>query len=83
MIVKFFPFFPHLGKDLSSRTETDLNCIFGRRTKPAKEEEQVRNYIDIFCLLVLRELALISGSGKSCWFSCCFDMVSSVGTWTT
>ncbi|KAG8011256.1 PIN2/TERF1-interacting telomerase inhibitor 1, partial [Nibea albiflora] len=28
------------GKDLSSRTETDLNCIFGKRTKSAKDQEQ-------------------------------------------
>ncbi|TWW68934.1 PIN2/TERF1-interacting telomerase inhibitor 1 [Takifugu flavidus] len=34
------------GKDLSSRTETDLNCIFGRRTKPVKEEEQVSSSSD-------------------------------------
>uniref|UniRef100_A0A3Q3E954 PIN2 (TERF1) interacting telomerase inhibitor 1 n=1 Tax=Labrus bergylta TaxID=56723 RepID=A0A3Q3E954_9LABR len=28
------------GKDLSSRTETDLNCIFGKRGRSAKEQEQ-------------------------------------------
>ncbi|XP_035534540.1 PIN2/TERF1-interacting telomerase inhibitor 1 isoform X2 [Morone saxatilis] len=28
------------GKDLSSRTETDLNCIFGKRARSAKEQEQ-------------------------------------------
>uniref|UniRef100_A0A3Q3X5F9 G-patch domain-containing protein n=1 Tax=Mola mola TaxID=94237 RepID=A0A3Q3X5F9_MOLML len=31
------------GKDLSSRTETDLNCIFGKRAKPTKNQEEVRN----------------------------------------
>lgn len=34
---------PFLGKDLSSRTETDLNCIFGKRARSAKEQEQVRD----------------------------------------
>uniref|UniRef100_A0A3B5L8H8 PIN2 (TERF1) interacting telomerase inhibitor 1 n=1 Tax=Xiphophorus couchianus TaxID=32473 RepID=A0A3B5L8H8_9TELE len=29
------------GKDLSSRSETDLNCIFGKRTKSTKDQEQV------------------------------------------
>ncbi|KAM4713723.1 PIN2/TERF1-interacting telomerase inhibitor 1 [Anableps anableps] len=28
------------GKDLSSRSETDLNCIFGKRTKSTKDQEQ-------------------------------------------
>ncbi|XP_061602511.1 PIN2/TERF1-interacting telomerase inhibitor 1 [Cololabis saira] len=28
------------GKDLSSRSETDLNCIFGKRGRPIKEQEQ-------------------------------------------
>ncbi|XP_040016775.2 PIN2/TERF1-interacting telomerase inhibitor 1 isoform X2 [Gasterosteus aculeatus] len=28
------------GKDLSSRSETDLNCIFGKRGKAAKSREQ-------------------------------------------
>ncbi|KAM6992063.1 PIN2/TERF1-interacting telomerase inhibitor 1 [Tautogolabrus adspersus] len=28
------------GKDLSSRTETDLNCIFGKRGRSAKDQEQ-------------------------------------------
>uniref|UniRef100_G3P9N5 PIN2 (TERF1) interacting telomerase inhibitor 1 n=1 Tax=Gasterosteus aculeatus TaxID=69293 RepID=G3P9N5_GASAC len=28
------------GKDLSSRSETDLNCIFGKRGKAAKSQEQ-------------------------------------------
>ncbi|XP_037541349.1 PIN2/TERF1-interacting telomerase inhibitor 1 [Nematolebias whitei] len=28
------------GKDLSSRSETDLNCIFGKRTKSANDQEQ-------------------------------------------
>ncbi|XP_068433222.1 PIN2/TERF1-interacting telomerase inhibitor 1 [Clinocottus analis] len=28
------------GKDLSSRSETDLNCIFGKRGKPAKPEQE-------------------------------------------
>ncbi|XP_012736165.2 PIN2/TERF1-interacting telomerase inhibitor 1 [Fundulus heteroclitus] len=28
------------GKDLSSRSETDLNCIFGKRTKSSKNQEQ-------------------------------------------
>ncbi|XP_029966581.1 PIN2/TERF1-interacting telomerase inhibitor 1-like isoform X2 [Salarias fasciatus] len=31
------------GKDLSSRSETDLNCIFGKRAKPPKEQEQESN----------------------------------------
>ncbi|XP_075900846.1 PIN2/TERF1-interacting telomerase inhibitor 1 [Nelusetta ayraudi] len=34
------------GKDLSSRTETDLNCIFGKRAKPTKAKEQVSNTSD-------------------------------------
>lgn len=37
----FVPFF--LGKDLSSRSESDLNCIFGKRAKSAKDQEQVRD----------------------------------------
>ncbi|CAN9507400.1 unnamed protein product [Ophioblennius macclurei] len=28
------------GKDLSSRSETDLNCIFGKRAKPTRDQEQ-------------------------------------------
>ncbi|KAI1897210.1 hypothetical protein AGOR_G00080890 [Albula goreensis] len=28
------------GKDLSSRSETDLNCIFGKRTKSSKDQEE-------------------------------------------
>ncbi|KAM9703137.1 PIN2/TERF1-interacting telomerase inhibitor 1 [Menidia menidia] len=28
------------GKDLSNRSETDLNCIFGKRARPAKHQEQ-------------------------------------------
>ncbi|XP_017282739.1 PIN2/TERF1-interacting telomerase inhibitor 1 [Kryptolebias marmoratus] len=28
------------GKDLSSRSETDLNCIFGKRAKSANDQEQ-------------------------------------------
>ncbi|XP_054875914.1 PIN2/TERF1-interacting telomerase inhibitor 1 [Poeciliopsis prolifica] len=31
------------GKDLSSRSETDLNCIFGKRTKSTKNQEQGRS----------------------------------------
>ncbi|KAM4632787.1 PIN2/TERF1-interacting telomerase inhibitor 1 [Polymixia lowei] len=31
------------GKDLSSRSETDLNCIFGKRAKPAKDQEEENN----------------------------------------
>ncbi|XP_008396142.1 PIN2/TERF1-interacting telomerase inhibitor 1 [Poecilia reticulata] len=31
------------GKDLSSRSETDLNCIFGKRTKSTKDQEQGRS----------------------------------------
>ncbi|XP_047429987.1 PIN2/TERF1-interacting telomerase inhibitor 1 [Mugil cephalus] len=34
------------GKDLSSRSETDLNCIFGKRARPAKDEEQESNSSD-------------------------------------
>ncbi|XP_027896164.1 PIN2/TERF1-interacting telomerase inhibitor 1 isoform X1 [Xiphophorus couchianus] len=32
------------GKDLSSRSETDLNCIFGKRTKSTKDQEQLFNH---------------------------------------
>ncbi|NXT97240.1 PINX1 inhibitor, partial [Buphagus erythrorhynchus] len=31
------------GKDLSSRTEQDLSCIFGRRQKSAKTQEEKNN----------------------------------------
>ncbi|XP_056150620.1 PIN2/TERF1-interacting telomerase inhibitor 1 [Lampris incognitus] len=31
------------GKDLSCRTEKDLNCIFGKRAKHAKDEEEENN----------------------------------------
>ncbi|KAF3702793.1 PIN2/TERF1-interacting telomerase inhibitor 1 67-11-3 protein [Channa argus] len=31
------------GKDLSSRSETDLNCIFGKRSKSAKDQVQDSN----------------------------------------
>lgn len=31
------------GKDLSSRSESDLNCIFGKRPKSVKDQEQVRD----------------------------------------
>uniref|UniRef100_A0A4W6E228 PIN2 (TERF1) interacting telomerase inhibitor 1 n=1 Tax=Lates calcarifer TaxID=8187 RepID=A0A4W6E228_LATCA len=31
------------GKDLSSRSETDLNCIFGKRARSATDQEQVRD----------------------------------------
>ncbi|XP_070705296.1 PIN2/TERF1-interacting telomerase inhibitor 1 [Pempheris klunzingeri] len=31
------------GKDLSSRTESDLNCIFGKRGRSAKDQEQESN----------------------------------------
>ncbi|XP_032441370.1 PIN2/TERF1-interacting telomerase inhibitor 1 isoform X2 [Xiphophorus hellerii] len=31
------------GKDLSSRSETDLNCIFGKRTKSTQDQEQGRS----------------------------------------
>ncbi|XP_034755937.1 PIN2/TERF1-interacting telomerase inhibitor 1 [Etheostoma cragini] len=34
------------GKDLSSRSETDLNCIFGKRGKPANDKEQESNTND-------------------------------------
>ncbi|XP_008335597.2 PIN2/TERF1-interacting telomerase inhibitor 1 [Cynoglossus semilaevis] len=34
------------GKDLSSRSETDLNCIFGKRSRPSKEPEQESNSSD-------------------------------------
>lgn len=39
----FYLFIFYLGKDLSSRSETDLNCIFGKRAKSAKDLEQVRD----------------------------------------
>ncbi|XP_060947356.1 PIN2/TERF1-interacting telomerase inhibitor 1 [Limanda limanda] len=34
------------GKDLSSRSENDLNCIFGKRGQSAKEQEQESNSSD-------------------------------------
>ncbi|KAM8832085.1 PIN2/TERF1-interacting telomerase inhibitor 1 [Spinachia spinachia] len=34
------------GKDLSSRSETDLNCIFGKRGNAAKPQEQESNSSD-------------------------------------
>ncbi|GLD59789.1 PIN2/TERF1-interacting telomerase inhibitor 1, partial [Lates japonicus] len=34
------------GKDLSSRSETDLNCIFGKRARSAKDQEQESNSSD-------------------------------------
>ncbi|XP_032399180.1 PIN2/TERF1-interacting telomerase inhibitor 1 isoform X2 [Etheostoma spectabile] len=34
------------GKDLSSRSKTDLNCIFGKRGKPANDKEQENNSND-------------------------------------
>ncbi|XP_019947427.1 PIN2/TERF1-interacting telomerase inhibitor 1 [Paralichthys olivaceus] len=34
------------GKDLSSRSETDLNCIFGKRAQSGKEQEQESNSSD-------------------------------------
>ncbi|XP_041661275.1 PIN2/TERF1-interacting telomerase inhibitor 1 [Cheilinus undulatus] len=34
------------GKDLSSRSETDLNCIFGKRGKSAKDPDQDNNSSD-------------------------------------
>ncbi|KAM4522141.1 PIN2/TERF1-interacting telomerase inhibitor 1 isoform 2-T2 [Odontesthes bonariensis] len=34
------------GKDLSSRSETDLNCIFGKRARSAKNQEQESNGSD-------------------------------------
>ncbi|XP_076026977.1 PIN2/TERF1-interacting telomerase inhibitor 1 [Genypterus blacodes] len=34
------------GKDLSSRSETDLNCIFGKRSRSAKDPEQENNSSD-------------------------------------
>ncbi|XP_039982112.1 PIN2/TERF1-interacting telomerase inhibitor 1 [Xiphias gladius] len=34
------------GKDLSSRSETDLNCIFGKRARSAKDQEQEGNSSD-------------------------------------
>ncbi|XP_058470121.1 PIN2/TERF1-interacting telomerase inhibitor 1 [Solea solea] len=37
------------GKDLSSRSETDLNCIFGKRAKSVKEQEQESSGSDSPC----------------------------------
>nr|XP_020472947.1 PIN2/TERF1-interacting telomerase inhibitor 1 isoform X1 [Monopterus albus] len=34
------------GKDLSSRSETDLNCIFGKRARSAKDHKQESNSSD-------------------------------------
>lgn len=34
------------GKDLSSRSETDLNCIFGKRARSAKIQDQESNSSD-------------------------------------
>ncbi|XP_041831675.1 PIN2/TERF1-interacting telomerase inhibitor 1 [Melanotaenia boesemani] len=34
------------GKDLSSRSETDLNCIFGKRARSATDQEQESNSSD-------------------------------------
>ncbi|TDH00346.1 hypothetical protein EPR50_G00187600 [Perca flavescens] len=34
------------GKDLSSRSETDLNCIFGKRGRSANDKEQESNGTD-------------------------------------
>ncbi|XP_028295851.1 PIN2/TERF1-interacting telomerase inhibitor 1 [Gouania willdenowi] len=34
------------GKDLSSRTETDLNCIFGKRARSTKDQEQENSCSD-------------------------------------
>ncbi|KAF7665783.1 hypothetical protein LDENG_00133690 [Lucifuga dentata] len=34
------------GKDLSSRSEKDLNCIFGKRAKCSKDQEQENNSSD-------------------------------------
>ncbi|KAM7367983.1 hypothetical protein PAMP_014240 [Pampus punctatissimus] len=34
------------GKDLSSRSETDLNCIFGKRARSATEQDQEGNSSD-------------------------------------
>ncbi|XP_049913609.1 PIN2/TERF1-interacting telomerase inhibitor 1 [Epinephelus moara] len=34
------------GKDLSSRSETDLNCIFGKRGRSANDQEQESNSSD-------------------------------------
>merc|ERR1739838_870882 len=34
------------GKDLSSRSETDLNCIFGKRSKSAPDQQKENNSRD-------------------------------------
>lgn len=61
IFIFYFLFSLHPGKDLSSRTETDLNCIFGKRAKPTKTQEEVRN-LNIYIVLMIWV-----GTQESCW----------------
>ncbi|KAG7242980.1 hypothetical protein INR49_017671 [Caranx melampygus] len=53
------------GKDLSSRSETDLNCIFGKRTRAAKD--QVRG------MKISLKMALKSFKEQQKFFFHCFN----------